>query len=545
MNHRRAVALLVAVGGILPIAIVWRFGALGIPRNDDWSYLLASFRFADGDGIDGNGWAVMNLVGQLVIALPINAAFGNRIAPLQIVVAGLGVVGLVALYDLALQWLTRRRALFAAFLVAVGPMWAALAGSFMTDIPAFSLSMVCLAAGARALSSGARSTVWLLVSLVAGFYGFTIRQYALVAIVAVAVAAVVHRSSIGRRRLFLIIGLSLVTIVGAGGFYLWRLGLPGFDEPPLRAPTSKLIGGGTNSSLRAATLVGVLVTPALLLVGPIRILKTSLRRSPLFIALVSVGTTLTFGLWIMGTRGADFVQRISPGNYVKRTGILGNAVIDGSRRDLVPESILTVLVVVGIASVVVLMIASASAIPGVFQPIDAGGPSNAPARTLSSVALFGFVSAIVVPPLFGMSLFDRYLLPVIALTSALVLGAPVGRGASSRFNRLAAKVALGGLMVFGLVYACNSASFDGARWHAAERASEYAGGRERVDGGFEWINFFAGRQVFFSPERNSPQYCIRLVSSSEPRTGWRGIVEPVWGVLGPQAWIVAEQRSAC
>jgi hypothetical protein len=48
---------------------------LGVPRNDDWSYLLSSFRFANGDGINGNNWALMNLVGQLVIALPINFFF--------------------------------------------------------------------------------------------------------------------------------------------------------------------------------------------------------------------------------------------------------------------------------------------------------------------------------------------------------------------------------------------------------------------------------------------------------------------------------------
>jgi hypothetical protein len=142
----------------VPILITWRFGALGVPRNDDWSYLLSSFRFANGDGINGNNWALMNLVGQLVIALPINLIFDNRIAPLQILVSSLGVFGLVALYDLTSHWLTRRRALFAASLLALGPLWAALAGSFMTDIPTFSLSMICLAAGVRAIGPQQRST---------------------------------------------------------------------------------------------------------------------------------------------------------------------------------------------------------------------------------------------------------------------------------------------------------------------------------------------------------------------------------------------------
>ena len=40
------VGLLAFVGGVVPIAIASHFGVLGIPRNDDWSYLLTAFRFA-------------------------------------------------------------------------------------------------------------------------------------------------------------------------------------------------------------------------------------------------------------------------------------------------------------------------------------------------------------------------------------------------------------------------------------------------------------------------------------------------------------------
>ena len=100
--------------------------------------------------INGYGWAGMNLVGQLVLSLPVVWIFGDRIGALQVEVAMLGVVGLLA----ALRFrkaiaLAACAALFIAMTVAVGPMWASLSASYMTDIPTFALVMICRAVGAR------------------------------------------------------------------------------------------------------------------------------------------------------------------------------------------------------------------------------------------------------------------------------------------------------------------------------------------------------------------------------------------------------------
>ncbi|MFI5053952.1 MAG: hypothetical protein ACHQDE_06275, partial [Acidimicrobiia bacterium] len=50
-----ALAVLALVGGVVPVALAGHFGALGIPRHDDWSYALAAFRFADRGRFNGNG----------------------------------------------------------------------------------------------------------------------------------------------------------------------------------------------------------------------------------------------------------------------------------------------------------------------------------------------------------------------------------------------------------------------------------------------------------------------------------------------------------
>ena len=541
----RSALWLTAVGGVLPLLITWRFGALGIPRNDDWSFLIASFRFADGGGIDGNGWAMMNLVGQLVIALPVNVVFGNRIAPLQALVAGFGVVGLVAVYDLSRHWLTHRRALFGATLLAAGPLWAALAGSFMTDLPMFALCMICLAAGARALDADRRSTGWLAVALVAGFAGFAIRQYALVAVVAVMLGGVWHGARLGRRRLVVVVALCAATVGAAAVFYLWRLGLPGFDDPPLQVPTRPLIAAGIDRGLRAAILVGLLAFPALVVVGVPRTIVAAGRRSLGFAVVPAGGLMVAFGFWAERKYRTDLSSMISPGNYVRSGGILGTDVIAGVRPDLLPRSLMTVLVLLGMVSAVVAFGAATSTIPAFVRSIVRGGRGGSPARTVTILALLGFGVASAAPVFLGMPLFDRYLLPVIATTVVLLLGAPVDGWAPSRGDRWAAGVAVAGLTAVGLVFSCNAASFDGARWRAAERAAQFTGDVGRIDGGFEWINYHAGRAVFFTPEREAPRYCVRLVSSPDRVPGWNDVAEPVWGPFGTQAWIVAEQRVPC
>lgn len=538
-------AVLATVGGVVPIVIAWRFGALGIARNDDWSYLLSSFRFADGGGIDGNGWALMNLVGQLVIALPVNVVFDNRVAPLQVLVAALGVAGLLAVYDLASRWLSQRRALFAASLVALGPMWAALAGSFMTDVPTFSLSMICLAAGARALRTGGLSSRWLAVSLAAGFAGVAVRQYALVAILAVMGAALWHGSVVGRRTVAIIACLGGATVVASVAFSLWRLGLPGFQDPSPSAPTAESVRLGVDRSLRAATLVGFLVVPAVVCAGPRRMLATAWRRSPEF-TLATAGTlAVVFGSWFVGSHRTAPAQMIAPGNYVGAGGILGTDVISGVRPNLIPESLVACLAFMGIASISLVIVAGASVLPCAAHARASRQRIVSPAATVTVVALVGFVLACTVPVFFGMSLFDRYLLPVIALAAVIVLGDAPGPRSRRSPTPLMAGVATAGVAVLGLVFACNSASFDGARWRAAERAAEIVGNRGKIDGGFEWINYYARRQVFFTPERTAPRYCIALTSVANFEPRWENIAEPVWGPFGEQAWIVAEQRGPC
>ena len=65
------VALTLLAGAVVPLLVAARSGALGIPRSDDWSYLLSLFRWVDTGRLSYNNWAGMTLVGQLVLAVPV------------------------------------------------------------------------------------------------------------------------------------------------------------------------------------------------------------------------------------------------------------------------------------------------------------------------------------------------------------------------------------------------------------------------------------------------------------------------------------------
>ncbi len=88
---------LFAVAVVAPLVVAAHYGALDIPRSDDWSYLLTLFRLVDHGVLGFNNWVSMTLVGQLALAAPIALVFPRSITAVHVATALLGFVGLVAL----------------------------------------------------------------------------------------------------------------------------------------------------------------------------------------------------------------------------------------------------------------------------------------------------------------------------------------------------------------------------------------------------------------------------------------------------------------
>ncbi len=533
-------ALLAVVGGVVPIAYAWHFGALGIPRNDDWAYIRAAFHLAESGRVTGSGWAGMNLVGQLVLSLPVIWVFGHRVAALQVEVAAVGVLGLVATFDLAKQLLRPRPAIFVAVLIATSPMWASLSASYMTDVPSFAFAMACLALGVRAV---ARRPVrpWLLgASLAIGFAGFTIRESALFAPLAVAGVAMWRAPRRLRARLCRVVAVTAGLLVAAALFYAWRRSLPGFINPSPQGPSLDLANRTLRGSWQSALLLAVLVSPAALLADPVLLLRSSWTRAPraTLVSGLSIVALLGSALFVYGSA----VAVVGPGDYVLPNGSLGTEMLHGSRPDLVPKLLLAALAFVGAATLVVLACAAGATVVAGAAKLRRGHlpTAGSPAVLIIVLAVVGYVVSCVVPVATGYSknLFDRYLLPVVPLVAILALAARPS--AAPRAARVAGAVSLAALALVGAAYGANSASFDGAKWAVARQAEKLAGDPALVDGGHIWNDYVAGRHLR-GPFEGA---CIALRAESRPAFG--GVVtRSVWGPTGTQTWVVARPIHPC
>ena len=167
--------------------LFWLFGLSNqdFPLHDDWAFAKSAFAFAAGQGVHYYGWSSMPQLGQWLWAWPFIRLFGPSFVTLRVSTIVLSWFGLIALYDIVRRegcgpW----TASLAVAAVAFNPVFFALQGSFMTDVPALSFMLVSLAFFGRAAESG---KLWpLLAATVAGLLAVTTRQNAIVVAVAAA-----------------------------------------------------------------------------------------------------------------------------------------------------------------------------------------------------------------------------------------------------------------------------------------------------------------------------------------------------------------------
>lgn len=483
------VGALLAVGIAFPAAVAAWLGAFDIPRNDSWSYRRVLWEFIDTGHVHLVGWSGMTMIGQVFWAFPFTEVLGTSPWVPGAAVAVASAIGLVTAYVLARSLLPLTWAGACVLLTLAVPGILLNTSSFMTDVPAFSAEVVCLALGAAALRRVARAR-WTLIaaSVAAGCFAFSIREFDLAAPVAVLVVLVAQ----DRRgwRLYLLAGLCLLAVCGA--VYAWTAQLPGAHLESLGLP-----GGTALRQLLASYFTFSLVISPLL--------PASLRRPRLPHARQGAVVALVF--LALGTLSLAKGWGLFIGNYLLQQGVTSDAVLSGSRPDLFPGPLWLSLEIVALAAGTALA----------FVVVSVGTTRQA-ARQLvtgsaqSLVAWFALLSAggLVAYRLFVKApLFDRYLgqvaFPVAVLLACSYLGSRTGiraahapRGAGSVFSRKvraglgwARRAATVGLaLLIGTVTAAltlNADAYDGARWQAGQLTVEAGFAPSVVDAGFEWV----------------------------------------------------------
>jgi hypothetical protein len=383
-------------------------------------------------------------------------------------------------------------------------------------------------------------------SLAVGLLAFTIRENAMVAPLAVSAGAVWVAARQPRARLSPIIAAILGLFTTAALFYGWRRSLTGFVNASPRAPSLRLLELTGHVGLQSACLVGLLVSPAVVLANPRRVLRTAWSRAPR----VTLGAGIvTAGLFAAAVLRPGYPHGVlGPGDYVVANGSLGTEMLRGARPDLLPTPLFAALAIIGVSALLVVVCAGAAAVtksvPTVWRRQLETSPSPSPAFVIVALAALGYSIGCALAVALGYSkLFDRYLLPIVPLVAILALRTDPSAVAASRRVRIAGCTALAALAVVGGIYGANSASFDGTKWSVASRAVTLAKDPKLVDGGHIWNDDQAGRHVHGSFKGA----CIVLRAGPRPATGDTSVVGvgSVWGLTGTQVWVVARQRSPC
>jgi hypothetical protein len=539
-NYRADAAVLIGLVVLsigLPLVVAWAGGALGIPRNDDFSYEGILFRWSRTGSLRFDNWPAMTLVGQLAIARPLVEIVGHRVTALQVLTTFVGAVGICATYLLLFRVTMRRIAVAAVLTTVLGPLWAPLAASFMTDVWTYSAIALCLLVGCVGLSStGGRRMSLLTLSAAIGLIAVSIRESGIVAPLAVlGVAGWLFSRSSGRgggrstvsrwRRgdglLLVLIVVFLVVVVGI--LLAWRSSIPFGGQSSLKTVRETLEdpgridiwGTAIEPAFKALFTLSLLTLPAAALVSVRRLIRR-IGHPRQWVAVVAGGLAIV---------AAILAWRSGPvGNYVMRE--LGPSLSLGTPDDRLPKLAWTAIAALSAYScfVLVLCVIGVSVHP---TGDDSERIRRTPARIVVTTFSILSIGLMVVSGPFGQPIYDRHLLPLVPFVAAFVMVEGGLRPIARQSFVFAATSVLVAFAVLGLVFSTSAAVYDGTRWRAA--SDLVASGFEpmRIDGGLDWVGFHSDepqrshnptnpQNTWWASSYDDFQPCILIVSGTWP-----------------------------
>jgi hypothetical protein len=477
---------------ILPLALsilAWAVLCASIPPSaqdfplaDDWNFARGCFQFAGGEGVHYGQWAAMTLVGQWLWATPFVWFFGASHFVLRVSTIVLSWIGLWACYDLfRQQGIAPRLAALATATLAFHPVFFLLQGTFMTDVPALSFSLIALTLFVRAFATAGRSL--LIAAGAAAILAGLTRQTAMT--VPLAAAILLWQQPRLRRRLYWWAGVLLPLAIDVGA-HLWLQRRPDVIQEEVHFPTNHV------ALARSFVLIhfcGLAAVPLLLL---------DLRPSSwIGVGLFSVPILAGAAYWM-----SQPSFTMTGGLFPYADGIwtrCGAYMPEPGRAIVLPESIQVVLTVLGC--------------------LGAGGLCWRLAdqlRLAGSLPPLVIFSLLQVPLVLGAKyMFDRYLLGL--LPGALAVAATGAVWSNRKALPAIALVAVSALCSICFMHdwlACNAARWTlGVRSAAEENIQPAA-----IRGNFEWTAWWGGTEERFKLALvKHPGYAIR---ATEPFVQW-------------------------
>lgn len=472
------------------------------PLNDDWAYGWSVKVLLETGQFELSDWTAVNLLPQVAWGALFSAPLGFSFTALRLSTLTLGLVGVLATYGILREVKASPSvSLVGALVVAVNPLYFALANSFMSDVPSFALATGAAYFFVRGLRR--HRTGDLLIGVVIAVVSILNRQTGLVLLPAFAVAWVTMHG-VTRRSVFL---AGVPGVLGCAVYVAYAQWLEATGRAPhlynfqttlllssLSSGIAETAWTYARNGLVIATYVGLFLLPALAVtVSGTRWDVDGRPRTRRWPAVVGVAVVLGVAL------GAAKYQRMpSVGNVLDVAGV-GPSVIAGQVAS--PDVALMlhrgwqVVTALGIIGAAVLLRSSAGVARHVFT------------RTRDervAIAVFAITAiALYLVPLGAMRpgyWFDRYLLPVLPLAMLLV---SMGPGAGSKPGSARGRAWLGAMLLvssglFTVVATHDYLSWNRARWKAVEAVLAQPGISPRdVDagGGREVRGWYLGHRV--------------------------------------------------
>jgi hypothetical protein len=437
-------------------------GRQDFPLNDDWAFARGAFRFAQGQGIDYLGWASMPQLGQWLWASPFVWLLGESHVALRLSTILLSWVGLAAFYDLLHQGhIAPRRAALATGTLAFGPLFFLLQGTFMTDVPALSLALACLALYGRALRTGRAG--WLAAACAVALLGAVTRQTVLAAVAAAAV--LLTREASLRRRAGWWLGVLLPAAAGVGA-HLWFSGRDDVRAIRLvvQPPAAVLC-----LPFLAIHLGGLSALP--LLVAGWRGAPVKVLAGAFVLLCLAAGYWLLYGDYLAYGGLFPYAENmLTPWGAFAGSKFSGPLVV-GDRPLLLDTAARALLTLLGCAAGAVL----------VAQAVRAGR-AGALGSPLSLFTLFSGLFLLIAP-----GLADRYLLFLLpGLLALAAAGAP-----HSRREEIAGVAVAAVLGLVSVALAHDWLAWNAARWEVGRRAVARGADPRDIEGGVEWDGWYA------------------------------------------------------
>lgn len=494
--------LLATLGAAAPVAVGVALSlahrAFDVPRNDDWVYLRAVERFVASGKLEPDPFSNAIGVGQTALGAPLVAWLGPHFWVVHLLGPVFCTIILLFYYATVRHLLRPRWAAFVVAVLAFSPQFLPLAATFMSDLPAVAFQAVALWAGGMAVRRGGEVRLgWFAGALLASFGGFTIRETALVAGLAVAAGTAWYCWRFRRRW----VAPLLVTLAWLGlavVLYAWRL--------KQASPVQKNFGVDVGVD-RLQHVSTTFTTLALMTVPVVAVLLrrvvVACRRMPV-IAPLAVFLGMTFTQW-MSPLG--FLL----GNYLRSTGVAAETV-HGPAPLVIPEPFWSTLGFIACTSFMLgLLVLLESGIRLARRRRLAAPEADEGPRAVMWFYVVGMVTLVMLVRIVGSPLFDRYLFPVVPVLGALWLRAN-HRELSWRVGRVLGVVALVCWSVIGLVVADASATFDGSKWRAAQQIADTGIPKNRINGGYEWFGYWQNRTIEPReiPERLNPDFYVSL-----------------------------------